>query len=69
MARGMLVVDAREVEGAERAEWWERAAFPPYAEYQKKTDRQIPCSRSTRSDEQGRQHLNYILAAYVASGT
>jgi F420H(2)-dependent quinone reductase len=35
---------AREVDGAERAEWWERAvaAFPNYAEYQKKTDRQIP---------------------------
>jgi deazaflavin-dependent oxidoreductase (nitroreductase family) len=35
---------AREVEGAERAEWWERAvaAFPSYAEYQEKTDRQIP---------------------------
>lgn len=35
---------AREVEGAERAQWWERAvaAYPPYAEYQKKTDRQIP---------------------------
>ena len=35
---------AREVEGDERAEWWERAvaAFPPYAEYQTKTDRQIP---------------------------
>lgn len=35
---------AREVEGAERDEWWERAvaAFPPYAEYQKKTDRSIP---------------------------
>jgi F420H(2)-dependent quinone reductase len=35
---------AREVEGAERAEWWERAvaAFPNYAEYQSKTDRQIP---------------------------
>jgi deazaflavin-dependent oxidoreductase (nitroreductase family) len=29
---------AREVEGAERAV----AAYPPYAEYQKKTDRQIP---------------------------
>jgi deazaflavin-dependent oxidoreductase (nitroreductase family) len=36
--------DAREVSGAERDEWWERAvaAYPPYAEYQKKTDRQIP---------------------------
>lgn len=35
---------AHEAEGAERAEWWERAveAFPSYAEYQTKTDRQIP---------------------------
>ncbi|RJQ78248.1 nitroreductase family deazaflavin-dependent oxidoreductase [Pseudonocardiaceae bacterium YIM PH 21723] len=35
---------AREVDGAERAEWWERAvkAFPNYAEYQEKTDRKIP---------------------------
>lgn len=35
---------AREVEGAERAEWWERAvaAYPSYADYQEKTDRQIP---------------------------
>lgn len=34
----------REVSGDERAEWWERAvaAFPPYAEYQAKTDRLIP---------------------------
>jgi deazaflavin-dependent oxidoreductase (nitroreductase family) len=34
----------REVTGEERAEWWERAvaAYPPYAEYQKKTDREIP---------------------------
>ena len=31
-------------EGAERDVWWERsvAAFPPYAEYQTRTDRQIP---------------------------
>ena len=30
--------------GEERAVWWERAvaAYPPYAQYQKKTDRQIP---------------------------
>jgi deazaflavin-dependent oxidoreductase (nitroreductase family) len=36
--------DVREVEGEERAEWWERAvaAFPPYAEYERKTDRTIP---------------------------
>lgn len=35
---------AREVDGAERAEWWQRAvaAYPAYAEYQQKTDRQIP---------------------------
>ncbi|MDI9835656.1 nitroreductase family deazaflavin-dependent oxidoreductase [Streptomyces sp. KAU_LT] len=35
---------AREVTGDEKAEWWERAvaAFPPYADYQKKTDREIP---------------------------
>ena len=36
--------DARQVEDDERAQWWERsvAAYPPYAEYQAKTDRQIP---------------------------
>ncbi|MFE2353782.1 nitroreductase family deazaflavin-dependent oxidoreductase [Streptomyces parvulus] len=35
---------AREVTGVEKAEWWERAvaAYPPYADYQKKTDREIP---------------------------
>ena len=35
---------AREAEGQEYADWWERAvaAFPPYAEYQAKTDRVIP---------------------------
>jgi deazaflavin-dependent oxidoreductase (nitroreductase family) len=35
---------AREVDGDERAEWWERAvaAYPPYAEYQERTDRVIP---------------------------
>jgi len=34
----------REVSGDERAAWWDRAvaAYPPYADYQKKTDRQIP---------------------------
>jgi deazaflavin-dependent oxidoreductase (nitroreductase family) len=36
--------DAREVFGEEKAAWWERAveAWPDYAEYQTKTDRQIP---------------------------
>ena len=35
---------AREVSGQEREQWWERAveAYPDYADYQKKTDRQIP---------------------------
>jgi deazaflavin-dependent oxidoreductase (nitroreductase family) len=35
---------AREVTGDEKAQWWERsvAAYPPYADYQTKTDRQIP---------------------------
>ena len=35
---------AREIDGEERAEWWERcvAAYPPYADYQTKTDRLIP---------------------------
>ena len=35
---------AREVTGDERAAWWDRAvaAFPDYADYQRKTDRQIP---------------------------
>lgn len=35
---------ARLVTGEERAAWWERAvaAFPPYAEYQQRTEREIP---------------------------
>jgi len=35
---------ARELEGEEKALWWERsvAAYPDYADYQTKTDRQIP---------------------------
>ena len=36
--------EAREVFDDEKATWWERAveAWPDYAEYQTKTDRQIP---------------------------
>src|ERR1700742_354213 len=36
--------EAREVFDDEKAAWWERAvdAWPDYAEYQTKTDRQIP---------------------------
>jgi F420H(2)-dependent quinone reductase len=35
---------AREISGAERELWWERcvAAYPPYADYQTRTDRLIP---------------------------
>ena len=35
---------AREVTGEEKAIWWARAveAYPDYADYQEKTDRQIP---------------------------
>jgi len=40
----------REVTGPERAAWWERAvaAYPPYAEYQTKTDREIPVFVASR---------------------
>jgi deazaflavin-dependent oxidoreductase (nitroreductase family) len=39
-----------EATGDERAEWWERAvaAFPPYAEYQTKTERLIPVFIASR---------------------
>jgi deazaflavin-dependent oxidoreductase (nitroreductase family) len=35
---------AREVFGDEKASWWERAvdAYPDYADYQRRTERQIP---------------------------
>lgn len=35
---------ARQVTGEEKAAWWARAveAYPPYADYQAKTDREIP---------------------------
>lgn len=40
----VVTLRARELDGAERAQWWQRAvdAYPPYAEYQAKTSRQIP---------------------------
>jgi len=39
-----FAVTVREVTGDEKAAWWTRAvaAYPPYAEYQEKTDRPIP---------------------------
>jgi deazaflavin-dependent oxidoreductase (nitroreductase family) len=44
-------VSVRQVSGDEKREWWERAvaAYPPYAEYQEKTDRQIPVFVATRA--------------------
>ena len=41
---------ARELDGAEREQWWARAVgtFPNYAGYQKKTDRLIPVFLLTR---------------------
>ena len=43
-------VTVREVFGDERQQWWDRgvAVFPPYAEYQAKTDRVIPVFVATR---------------------
>ncbi|MEB4209320.1 nitroreductase family deazaflavin-dependent oxidoreductase [Mycobacterium sp. 94-17] len=40
----VVTLTARELDGAEREEWWQRAveAFPPYAEYQQNAPRQIP---------------------------
>jgi deazaflavin-dependent oxidoreductase (nitroreductase family) len=37
-------------EGDERAQWWARAvaAYPPYAEYQERTERRIPVFLATR---------------------
>jgi deazaflavin-dependent oxidoreductase (nitroreductase family) len=40
----------RQVSGEERAIWWERAvqAYPPYADYQKSTTREIPVFVASR---------------------
>jgi F420H(2)-dependent quinone reductase len=45
-----FAVDVREITGDEKALWWERAAaaYPPYIEYQERTDRQIPVFVATR---------------------
>ncbi|GLK18715.1 nitroreductase family deazaflavin-dependent oxidoreductase [Herbiconiux flava] len=44
---------AREVSGEEKAVWWQRAveAYPDYADYQTKTDREIPLFVLSRMDE------------------
>jgi F420H(2)-dependent quinone reductase len=43
-------VHVRELTGEERAVWWQRAvaAFPPYADYQVRTERLIPVFLATR---------------------
>jgi deazaflavin-dependent oxidoreductase (nitroreductase family) len=43
-------VDVHEATGDERALWWERAvaAYPPYAEYQTRTERTIPVLIATK---------------------
>jgi F420H(2)-dependent quinone reductase len=42
----------RQISGDERRQWWERAvaAYPPYADYQKRTDREIPVFVAKRKD-------------------
>jgi len=44
-----FAVRVREMIGQERVEWWERAvkAYPPYAEYQTRTTREIPVFLAT----------------------
>ena len=43
-------VSVRQLSGDERRQWWERsvAAYPPYADYQKRTSREIPVFLATR---------------------
>lgn len=45
-----FAVSVREIDGDDRAAWWERAVavYPPYAEYQAKTERRIPVLIATR---------------------
>jgi F420H(2)-dependent quinone reductase len=43
----------RQLGGTERAQWWERAveAYPPYSQYQQKTDREIPVLIATPTSD------------------
>ena len=74
---------AREVTGKEKALWWERAveAWPDYAGYQKRTERQIPVFVLDPKDSVGgdaREHrqvdhsrranrLSWALLAYAVA--
>jgi F420H(2)-dependent quinone reductase len=44
-----MPVRVREIDGDEKKVWWDRAvaAYPPYAEYQAKTERTIPVFLAT----------------------
>jgi deazaflavin-dependent oxidoreductase (nitroreductase family) len=46
-----LDATVRELSGDERAAWWDRAvaAYPPYADYQTRTERLIPVFVATRT--------------------
>ena len=46
-------VRVRQVTGDERAAWWERAvaAYPPYADYQERTEREIPVFVAVRKED------------------
>jgi deazaflavin-dependent oxidoreductase (nitroreductase family) len=48
-----FAVRVRRVTGDERRAWWARAvaAYPPYADYQRRTDREIPVFVATRREE------------------
>ena len=48
-----FAVRVRRVAGDERRVWWARAvaAYPPYADYQRRTDREIPVFVATRREE------------------
>ncbi len=50
---GPFDVTVRQVSGDEKALWWERAvaAYPPYAEYQAATDREIPVFVAHRRED------------------
>jgi deazaflavin-dependent oxidoreductase (nitroreductase family) len=43
-------VQVRQIDGPERDTWWQRAvaAYPPYAEYQTRTERRIPVFVASR---------------------
>jgi deazaflavin-dependent oxidoreductase (nitroreductase family) len=47
----------RELHGEERSSWWSRAVevWPDYADYQAKTDREIPVFLAERSSEQDQE--------------